>query len=72
MVKIKNGQANFMKNGYRFIVKPSVINVYERDCNSDYSLNYSATQNRAAYDSKRYQINKNRNLIDAIQTVLNS
>jgi len=65
--------ARFMKNGFRFIVRPNDVLVYERQSNgSDYTLNQTATENRRAYDSKRYQIAKNRTVIDALQTVMNT
>ena len=72
MIKITSEGARFMRNGYRFVVKPDGnVMVYERVGNSDYSLNYPASKNRAAYDAKRYQINKNKEVITAIQTILN-
>jgi len=63
-------RVRFQKNGYRFVVKADQVLVYERGDNHEYSLNASATEDRQAYDAKRYQIKKNQSTIDAIQTVL--
>ena len=72
MINVTNSQARFTRNGFRFVVKPDDVLVYERDANTEYSLNASATVDRQSYDAKRYQIQKNIDVIEAVQTVLNA
>ncbi len=73
MIKIRdNGTARFARDGFRFIVKSDDVLVYERDNGTEYSLNFRQQDNRKAYDAKRYQVSKQRTVIDALQTVMNA
>jgi len=67
-----NSTARFNSNGYRFIVKEDDVLVYDRTLGGEYSMNVPQGKCRSTYDAKRYQVSKNRELIDAIQTVIKS
>lgn len=65
--------ARFQRNGYRFIVKPSSVLVYDRNTwDGEYSMQVSSTIDRETYDSRRYQVGKNQDTIDALQSVMNA
>jgi hypothetical protein len=67
-----NNTARFNNNGYRFVVKENDVLVYDRTTGGEYSMNIPQREDRITYDAKRYQVRKNRNLIDAVQTVISS
>ena len=67
-----NNTARFNSNGYRFIVKEDDVLVYDRTYGGEYSMNVSQAHDRQTYDAKRHQIQKNKELIDAVQTVISS
>jgi len=76
MIKVNGTRVRFTRNGYRFAVTSNNVCVSKRDYvwGTEYELNSADTSEafRSTYDSRRYQISKNADAINAIQTVLNS
>lgn len=69
--KIRNGRANFTRDGHRFIVTENNVLVYRRiGSETEYSLNMPKSQDASAYDAKRYQLKKNQREIREVQKVL--
>lgn len=70
---IRNRKANFTRDGHRFIVTEDNVLVYRRvGSETEYSLNAPASQDRAAYDAKRYQLKKNQREIREVQNALSA
>lgn len=69
--KIRNGKANFTRDGHRFIVSESNVLVYRRvGSETEYSLNLPKSADPSGYDAKRYQMKKNQKEIREVQKAL--